>query len=113
MNAHSYCFAELSEDHNVGRDNATLSKASGFCNNSGLQSDPFVSRGRATWPEALDICSNEGSMASFDYYDSASNQIKSLLLSQLNGSSGWLYGLEGISECMVICKIVYGLSFKI
>ena len=84
----------------MGRDNAILSKASGFCTNSRIRRNLFVSRDRATWPEALDICNNDGSVASFYYYDKAPNQTKNLLRRHLNGSSGWLYGLEGISKSM-------------
>ena len=102
---------ELSQDHSVNSVNATWSKDPGICNNSGIWKNPLVSRDTATWPEALDICN--GSFASFDYYDGAPNNTKNDLLRHLNGSSGWLYGLEGISTGMVLCKIVYDLSLKI
>ena len=89
---------ELSQDHSM--DSVNQSKTPGLCNDSVTWRDPFVSREIATWPEALDICN--GSFASFDYYDRAPNQTKTFLLRQLNGSSGWLYGLEGISRSMAI-----------
>ena len=68
---------------------------------SELRRDLIVNRDNGTWLDALDICSNSdepGTMASFEYYNNSPNHIKNLLFRQLNGTSAWLYGLEGISS---------------
>ena len=69
--------------------------------------DCFVARDTSTWIEGIKICQGATppmSMASYGYLNNNTGTeltrttTKDKILRELNGTSGWLYGLEGYKK---------------